>query len=65
MNTTPMNTKKSWAKPQLLVLVRSQPEEAVLDSCKNFDASGGPGTSALNCGVVNVVCVACELPFSS
>lgn len=26
--------KKSWSKPELLVLVRSNPEETVLASCK-------------------------------
>jgi len=26
--------KKAWVKPELIVLVRSMPEEAVLSSCK-------------------------------
>lgn len=26
--------QKQWQKPELIVLVRSRPEEAVLDSCK-------------------------------
>lgn len=32
--------KKVWEKPQLIILARGEPEEAVLGSCKN--ASGGP-----------------------
>ena len=32
--------KKRWIVPELLVLVRSHPEEAVLFGCKLF--SGGP-----------------------
>ena len=28
------NTKKTWSKPELIVLVRGKPEEAVLAGCK-------------------------------
>ena len=31
---TKPQAKKEWTKPQLLVLVRSKPEEAVLRACK-------------------------------
>ena len=31
--------KKSWSKPELLVLVRSNPEETVLESCKTLTTS--------------------------
>jgi hypothetical protein len=34
--------KKEWAKPELIVLVRSKPEEAVLTACKAF-ATGPAG----------------------
>ena len=27
-------TRRAWSKPELIVLVRSGPEEAVLDGCK-------------------------------
>jgi hypothetical protein len=30
--------KRPWQKPELVVLVRSQPEEAVLTGCKNPSA---------------------------
>ena len=34
--------KKEWRKPELIVLVRSKPEEAVLAKCKNY-GEAGPG----------------------
>ena len=36
---------KKWVKPELVVLVRHQPEEAVLQNCKTGDG-GGPGVSS-------------------
>ena len=35
-------TRRAWSSPELIVLVRSGPEEAVLDVCKNqqFQSSG-------------------------
>lgn len=40
-------TKKPYTRPELTVLVRSRPEEAVLTACK---ASGGvTGPAAGNC----------------
>ena len=40
-----MEPKKKWEKPQLVVLVRNQPEETVLFACKG---SGDKGTSKNN-----------------
>jgi hypothetical protein len=34
--------KKPWDKPNLIVLVRNRPEEAILNGCKG-GISGGPG----------------------
>lgn len=34
---------KAWSRPQLIVLVRSNAEEAVLGACK--DSTPGPGGS--------------------
>ncbi len=34
-------TKKAWVRPELVVLVRSRPEEAVLTGCK------GPGIAGM------------------
>lgn len=45
------NTSKSlWHKPEMIVLVRSNPEEAVLTGCKTA-TGGGPqaGGSANQC----------------
>ena len=44
------DSKKMWAKPELIVLVRNNPLEAVLGACK--DASGtwiGENVQALAC----------------
>lgn len=36
--------KKTWKKPQLVILVRGKPEELVLTPCKaELQASEGPG----------------------
>ena len=32
--------KKSWSNPELIVLVRGKPEEAVLGGCKDETSSG-------------------------
>ncbi len=44
--------KKQWQKPELIVLVRSKPEEAVLQACKGYSNSGvtgGPDAANLGC----------------
>jgi len=55
---------KQWQKPQLIVLVRNRPEEAILTFCKG-DSSGTDSQSAnLGCWgsgpSVLTVCGACE-----
>jgi hypothetical protein len=40
--------RKLWQKPQLIVLVRNKPEEAVLLACKN-GASPGPNSGSGTC----------------
>ena len=38
--------KKEWSKPELIVLVRSKPEEAVLYGCKgNTQQNPGAGSN--------------------
>ncbi len=32
--------KKTWRKPELVVLVRNRPEEAILVDCKNYSVLG-------------------------
>ena len=53
--------KKTWKTPELTILVRSKPEEAVLDACKNA-AGGGPRTWDSGC---MRDCVACDTPAGS
>ena len=36
------NTKKIWQRPEMTVLVRSNPEEAVLQICKRAGQQDGP-----------------------
>ncbi|MBI5651004.1 MAG: hypothetical protein HZC40_11270 [Chloroflexi bacterium] len=45
--------KKEWTKPELTVLVRNKPEEAVLTTCK---VSGGDGPDAYNNGCGYLIC---------
>jgi len=33
--------KKTWIKPELIVLVRSKPEEAILRACKTWTGTIG------------------------
>ena len=42
MNQASQNqeTKKQWLTPELIVLVRSNPEEAVLAACKSTPSAG-------------------------
>lgn len=40
---------KTWSKPELTVLVRSRPEEAVLTGCKMETANEGPGGGVATC----------------
>ena len=36
-----MNARTKWARPELVILVRSRPEEAVLTNCKHPGHGGG------------------------
>ncbi len=43
--------RKEWQKPELIVLVRSKPEEAVLTHCKvnNLPGAGAVNNEQLGC----------------
>ncbi len=41
--------KKNWIVPELLVLVRSDPQEAVLVACKTYFAPAGPNNGLGSC----------------
>jgi len=49
--------KKEWTEPELIVLMRSGPEEAVLTACKQYNNSlrNGP-TSTYNWCATTVPC---------
>jgi hypothetical protein len=51
---------KKWEKPQLIVLVRSRPEEAVLQVCK-WDFDGDPFNSTGSCIMPYIGCAPCSL----
>lgn len=43
-------TEKKWLTPEMIVLVRCNPEEAVLKACKTQDSvPDGPGNAAARC----------------
>jgi len=55
-------TRRAWSSPELIVLVRSGPEEAVLSGCKAAElGKGGPQEWKNKCllGPVNA-CVGCS-----
>jgi hypothetical protein len=60
--------KKAWVTPELIVLVRSKPEEAVLSGCKVGAGTAGPGnqwaSACLNTNFVDP-CFACEVQSGS
>jgi len=59
--------KKQWKKPELLVLVRTRPEEAVLSSCKDGKAGSDVVASDAGCLVYDgAICgSACASPTAS
>jgi len=46
-------TTRAWSKPELIVLVRSRPEEAVLGVCKT-STSYGPAYQDAVCTIVSI-----------
>ena len=57
--------RKMWEKPELVVLLRSKPEEAVLAFCKLSAGSSGPINGAGWCGNATGGCPACAVFGSS
>ncbi len=51
--------KKVWQKPELVVLVRGKPEEAVLTACKGGTFSGSPQVGNGQCTRTN--CTSCTV----
>jgi len=44
-----MMQKKVWQKPELVVIVRNKPEEAVLQTCKTSGTNSGSRGRQNNC----------------
>ena len=58
--------KKVWEKPELVVLVRSKPEEGVLAGCKDVGLSNWPGGYFNGCEFQwEVLCGACLIYVTS
>ena len=58
--------KKEWSEPELIVLVRSKPEEAVLTVCKYWLASTGSDNVFSSCySITNPCSPACDYQMSS
>ena len=47
-----MKKKKTWSKPELLVLVRGSPDEVLTLNCKTNFAGVGPTATAAHCNRV-------------
>jgi hypothetical protein len=61
-------TRRAWSRPELIVIVRGGPEEAVLTTCKDNNPPGtnkaGPVTLASGCSSMEG-CQACLSPTVS
>ncbi len=60
MNHAQTTEKKKWEKPELLVLVRNNPEEAVLTGCKTTTSGSNVNATADNCSDTALPCATCE-----
>lgn len=58
-----MEDKRCWTRPELVKLVRRNPQEVVLGNCKGQEAVVGPGYEWEGC--YNVPCVLCSSIGSS
>lgn len=53
-----MKTKKgTWQAPELTILVRSRPEEAVLATCKTATVATAPGPNRKECSRAPTPCM--------
>lgn len=51
--------KKAWMEPELIVLTRSEPEEAVLTGCKGSWGNSTAGNAGGNNGCMTSGCGIC------
>ena len=52
-------SQKVWVKPELIILVRSKPEEAVLAACKGGGFIGPNYSDHTGCALEFGSCIAC------
>lgn len=58
-------SKGDWRRPEMTTLVRRNPEESVLTSCKGNNTHSGHSDVNLGCWYNNAACSACSSPFKS
>ncbi len=51
-------SKKPWLEPELIVLVRNKPEEAILEVCKTSSVTGSSGSEG---GCESTIVGPCEI----
>ena len=56
-------TSRVWSRPELIVLVRGGPEEAVLSGCKQGGTNTGNADTNVGCYFGS--CTQCALPGAS
>jgi hypothetical protein len=49
-------TRTAWCKPELIVIVRGRPEEAVLGFCKDNGRNGGTTVEFYGCQMGQPAC---------
>jgi hypothetical protein len=60
------STRRAWTRPEMIVLVRGGPEEAVLTTCKNEAGGGLPAADEQGCQVAGRLCdLACNAELES
>jgi len=61
------HAKKEWETPELIVLVRSKPDEAVLASCKegSFLSKSPAQNDVARCHAMILACGACQSAAST
>ena len=57
--------KKEWRKPELIVLVRSKPDETILVICKATTGRGGPNYYNTGCRNLSGCTGSCNLRQNS
>lgn len=65
MSSKEFSEKKKWEKPELTVLVRHKPEEAVLSGCKTYSNGAASGVNYQACVNSTGACIACSFQFGS